>query len=272
MTKVDSQLAQYVLQATENYMEFFPVNAVRVARDVRNELIPELIKRVEFAINCGKALSENYMGHIFALYLLAEFRVVESYETMLQMFFLDEDALYKVLGDTLTEGFGSIIASVAQGRYKELLAIFEGRELYEFARLAALSAVEIQLHKGLLNRQEVEEELGLILSRAMEAEDVIAVTALVDTVCEHKIKFLADTARKAFDQQLVDTFVISRNNFEEIVESENDGDSHFEKLVNTAEESMSWWHCFKSDSNHKVPRNALCPCRSGLKFKRCCYR
>lgn len=271
MTQVECQLAQYVLQATENYTGFFPARAVRAAREVREELIPGLIARVDFAVDNGKALPERCMGHIFALYLLAEFRVGKAYEPMLRVFFLDEDALDVVMGDTLTEGFGSIIASVAQGRYKELLAIFENRELYEYARLAALSAIEIQMHEGLIDRPDVEKQLGRILSSAMEAEDVVAVTALVGTVCTLKIKLLVDIAREAFDRHLVDIFVVDLDFFEKTIETGSYGGVHYEQLVATAEESMSWWHCFKSGADQKVSRNVPCPCGSGLKSKRCCF-
>ncbi|SCA64005.1 Uncharacterized protein CPn_0206/CP_0561/CPj0206/CpB0210 [Chlamydiales bacterium SCGC AG-110-P3] len=271
MIQAKLQLAQYVLKATENYTGFFPARAVRAAREECEELIPELIKRVDFAVDSGKALSENYMGHLFAIYLLAEFRAEKAYETMLRMFSLDGDALEVVLGDTLTEGLGSIVASVAQGRYKDLLALFENSELYEFARLAALSAVEIQMHEGLIDRPEIEKQLGRILSSAIEAEDVVAITALIGTVCTLKIEQLADAAREAFDRDLVDKLMIGRDYFERIIRTGDYGGAHYEQLVVTAEESMSWWHCFESDADHTVSRNVRCPCGSGLKSKRCCF-
>lgn len=267
-----SQKAQKVLQATENYVDFFPIRAVREARDVREELIPELINRVNFAIVQAEALPNNYMGHLFALYLLAEFRAREAFEPVLRIFHLSEKAL-DMLGDTLTEGLGSIAASIAMERYSELLAIFENISLYEFARLAALSAIEIQMHNGLVNRLELEARLKETLQNSIRENDFIAVTALAGTVCTLKLNSLVDMIREAFDSKPIDTFHIDRGFFEQTLQKEPSyGKSQHEQLVSTAEESMSWWHCFKNNSNRKIQRNELCPCSSGLKYKHCCIK
>ncbi|CCB91926.1 hypothetical protein, putative type III secreted [Waddlia chondrophila 2032/99] len=272
MTQDKAELVQYVLRATENFNNFFPIKPLRLAKEVRKEMIPELIKRIEYAVDCGVELPDPYMGHIYALYLLAEFRAEEAYEPMLRLLFLKEDTLEFLLGDHLTEGFASAIASVAMGRYEELLAIFKDRELYEFARLAAMSAIEIQTHAGLIDSLTLENHLLPILHQAIENQDVIITTAFASTASDLKLERLGNEVRIAFDRQLIDTSILDREFFEENFQTEEYGKQHFEQLVSTAEQSMSWLRNFKSESAEKVKRNDLCPCCSGKKFKHCCLR
>lgn len=271
MIQDKAQIAQYVLRATENVNKIFPINAIRAAKEVHKEIIPELIKRIEYAIECGVELPDSYMGHIYALYFLAEFRVREAYEPMLRLFFLEEDALRSLLGDILTEDLGSAIASVAMGRYEELLAIFKNRELYEYARLAALSAIEIQMNLGLIDSLTLENCLASVLHHAIEDQDIVVTTALANTVCDLKLERLVNEVRMAFDNQLIDTLMIDRECFEEDLQRERAyGEMYYEQMISTTEQSMSWWDCFKPESAAKVRRNQLCPCGSGKKFKRCC--
>lgn len=270
MTQTCSDKAQKVLQTTEKHIDFFPISAVRDARNIQEELIPELLNRVNFAIEQAETLPNDYMGHIFALYLLAEFRVRDAYEPIIRIYSLSEKAL-DFLGDILTDGLDSIAASVAMGRYTELLAIFENRTLYEFARLSALSAIEIQIHNGLVDRSEIVTKLKESLQNAIREEDSIAVTALASTVCILKINELVDMVRPTFEGDLIQPFLIDRITFEQILQRESTyGKSQNERLVSTAEESMSWWSCYKG--KRKIQRNELCPCTSGLKYKNCCIR
>ena len=72
------------------------------------------------------------MLHIFALYLLAQFREKRAYPFVVQMFSAPGETPFDLAGDTVTERFSSIFASVYDGNPAPLQELVENEAANEY--------------------------------------------------------------------------------------------------------------------------------------------
>ena len=84
----------------------FPSAAVEFACSHREEVAPHLIEALTQMVSApALADDDNYLLHLYALYLLSAWRDSRSYAPMLALGYLSEDKLDMVLGDLLTDGY-----------------------------------------------------------------------------------------------------------------------------------------------------------------------
>ena len=92
-----------------NELEFnkgkFPKEALLGAIDRKNEIIPELLKILENTIKNIHELPKDhdYFAPIYALFLLAQFRELEVYPLVIQLFSKPITFLDHLFGDMITE-------------------------------------------------------------------------------------------------------------------------------------------------------------------------
>jgi hypothetical protein len=80
---------------------------MRAAVEQREAITPELLRVLETAADNpqGFAKRQGYRLHLFALYLLAQFREKRAYRPILNMFSASGETSFDLAGDTVTEGF-----------------------------------------------------------------------------------------------------------------------------------------------------------------------
>lgn len=166
----------------------FPSAAVDFAATHREEVAPHLIEALtQIASIPAIADDENYLLHIYALFLLAAWRDPRSYAPMVALGYLSEENLDLVLGDVLTDGYERCLASVCDADVQPLQAFFEDSQGSHWARMAALEAIKV-----------------LVLERDYARDDLIQYLATQGDVQAAHLQ-LPDTMRR--EMELLDCIV-----------------------------------------------------------------
>src|SRR5205823_3775122 len=101
------------------------------------------------------ARDPNGMIHLYAMYLLAQFRETRAYPLLVQMFSAPGELPFDLAGDTVTESLDSILASVSDGDMTGMASLVENERANEYVRSAALKGLVTLVACGKRSRDEV---------------------------------------------------------------------------------------------------------------------
>ena len=96
------------------YPTVFPEAAVRAAIANQDEMVPRLLSVLERVVSDpDKALEdEASMAHLFAMFLLAQFREPRAYPLLVRFGRLPSETVDALAGDVLSQDFDAMLASV----------------------------------------------------------------------------------------------------------------------------------------------------------------
>jgi len=106
-----------ILKEIEYNNGHLPVEALKQVIAQKDVFIPELLKILEHTCQNAEEIAEkdNYFAHIYALFLLAQFREKGAYPLVVNLIGMPSEILENLLGDVITEGLQNILASVCDG-------------------------------------------------------------------------------------------------------------------------------------------------------------
>ena len=96
----------------------FPEDALAEAVDQHGSIIPLLLEELRRAVVDPEALSnkgEGYLRHIYAMYLLAQFREAAAYPLLVEFVAALGEIVMELTGDVVTEDLGRMLASLYHG-------------------------------------------------------------------------------------------------------------------------------------------------------------
>jgi Protein of unknown function (DUF1186) len=139
-----------ILQQFERATEKFARAAVEAAVARREEITPELLHILEDTVNRAAQLDAegDYMAHLYAMFLLAQFRETRAYPLVLRFALLPGDLLDSLCGDFITGNFGQVLASVCGGEVGGIQSLIENEDVDEWVRGAALDSLVILVAAG----------------------------------------------------------------------------------------------------------------------------
>jgi len=267
----------------------FPEKQIEYLINNREEAIPELLKVLEETYENAEELSKEgkYFAHIYAAFLLAQFKEKKGYELLCKIISIGGDIPYYLFGDTITEELANILASLCHGDISLIKNIIENSKIYEYTRSAALRTLVILVARKQISRKEIIDYFDLLYSGKLEREYSYIWAALVHCTTMLHPNELMDKIEKVYEDDLVDDFVIRLKNVKEKNELEIsdvmkklENDKRMMFIDNTI--NLKHWACFEREKPNKlnkqdkpvavvkVGRNAPCPCGSGKKYKKCC--
>ena len=130
---------QEILPQLATNTRTFPREAVAQAIAQRETMTPELLRvLVEAQHNIEHLRESESMTHIYAMYLLAQFREPRAYPLIVEFFSIPGDIALDTTGDVATEDLGRILASVSCGDIRLMTALVENEHANEYVRVAAL--------------------------------------------------------------------------------------------------------------------------------------
>ena len=269
----------------------FPRKALEHAIAAREEITPHLLSALEETRNRNREFAEEsgYMAHLYAMFLLAQFREPCAYPLMVDLFSLPIDVLDRLVGDVITEDLGRLLASVCGTDTTLIAGMIENEDLDEYVRGSAMSALLSLVAVETLTREEVigyfkELFRDKLARRASQIwNDLVSASAKLSAV------ELSRDIELAYRHGLVWPGYISPENVgrnfargPEDVVARLARDPHLLPITD-AIGAMEWWSCFKqpkkpprrrggaaAKKSPKIGRNQPCPCGSGKKYKKCC--
>lgn len=287
-----------ILEQLEFNTGTFPHEALQEAISMKEEIIPELLKILEFTKINARELSElkdPYWSHIFAMFLLAQFRETKAFPLIIDIISFPEKIVEDMLGEVITESLEHILASVYNGDILLLKNIIEDDNIYEFVRSAAISTLNNLVFENILDRREIINYYRELFNGGLNREYNFVWNGLVDQCRDLYAVELIDDIRLAYEDGLVDELFIDfksiDNDFKKDEKTFFDNESKYSsrpRLIEDTIEELEWWACFQPKEtktvknwdgyqsegvqafSNKIGRNEPCPCGSGKKYKKCC--
>ena len=297
-----------ILSELTRLSDGFPRRALEEAIARRDEITPELIRVVDEARQNIEEIEadEEYMLHIYAMFLLAQFREQRAYRPIVELFSLPgaEDAC----GDFVPQDLGRILASVCGGDTGLIEGLIENPEINEYVRSAGLTAFVTLAAAGIKTREEVLDYFRTLFRGKLEREEGLVWGSLVSSCIDLYPEEVMDDIRQAYVDDLVETDFVRLEDVEGGLAKGKEhvladlGKPAYHRLVEDIVPEIEWWACFHEAKtpppapkpavaapkpaassaapaprvaaapakSKKIGRNEPCPCGSGKKYKRCC--
>ncbi|WP_133127676.1 DUF1186 domain-containing protein [Legionella nagasakiensis] len=307
-------MTKYINQESENQLSIenieqnllylqnsFPKEAVSAAINQKVSITPKLLACLNHAIENRADLEDDYIGHLFAVFLLSQFQEESAFPLIIKLARLPENEVDTLIGDCITEDLHRFIAATYDGDLISIKNLIEDIEVNEWSRKAGLRALVVLVKAGRIESNAVEEYLSSLFDHPSFIDDDEQITHLVTVCCDFAPKRFYDEIQKAFEEQKVDEFVINMADFKLCLSRPSPKyiDDHYTLIEDTIAE-MEFWPCFKNSNKRKssgslfspewfeedshasmvstqvvrgapkIGRNEPCPCNSGKKYKKCC--
>lgn len=286
----------------------FKREAVEAAIARREEVIPELLAVLEEIADPAEARLLNaegdYMAHLYAMFLLAQFRETRAYPLVVRIALLPSDLLESLFSDFITESLPKVLASVCDGNLDGIQSIVENPDADEWVRGAALGSLLNLVVAGATTREEVLEYFASLFHGKLTDKNDVVWSDLVCYCADLYAPQLLGEIERAYDEGLVDSGMIGLDDVKEDFAKGQEWalaqlarNSHRKLVVDTVKE-MEGWASFNEKETRpakdgslglpsanpwredsftgfkraapKVGRNDPCPCGSWKKFKKCC--
>ena len=283
----------------------FPEDVLNDAIDQRELIVPLLLEELRCAAADPAALLSkggSYIRHIYAMYLLAQFREAAAYPWLVDFVATPGEIVMDLTGNVVTEDLGRMLASLCHGDTVPIKRLIEDPEVNEWVRSAALDALLVLFGEGQLDRDAIVDYLEELFLLKVERKPNYLWSAMVNAACDLFPGELENEIRQAYDRGLVDPNDVSFPEVEEILkmgkESALEDTLKYQKgLIGNVIDEIGWWACFRKSEEEdspdmdlfgyeddyylpavktvvrqgpKIGRNDPCPCGSGKKFKKCC--
>ena len=305
------KLNEIIAELDRDYTGVLPIKALRQAQQNRKEIIPrliELIRKATIEVRAGRIPTSS--GHLFALYLLTEFRSTEALPAILEAVSLPGDGPFDLFGDSITEDLSRVFAALAADTRQVIDELIATRSLNEFVRWKAAQTYFHWVHDGIVTRQEAVARLRDHLHQACLNEDAKIAVGLVSALTPYASEDALPEINEAFRRELVDELIVNIDDVQECLAA---GEAGYQRALRTNRPTgirdtvveLRHWAAFTelpvgkkeilrehvpSDfagdelddepgsqapatirySGPRVGRNDPCPCGSGKKYKKCC--
>jgi hypothetical protein len=297
-----------ILHQLERATGKFPRAAVEAAVACREEIIPELLRILQDVVDRAAQLDAegDYMAHLYAMFLLAQFREPRAYPLVVRLALLPGDLQYSFCGDFITSDLGQVLASVCGGELGGIRSVIENEDADEWARGAALSSLVTLVAAGQKTREEIVTYFACLFRGKLARKWSHVWDELVSCSSEIYPQELIDDIERAYKERLVDPTYIGFDDVQRDLTMGKDlvlarlADNPHRHLVADTIQEMGWWACFRDERSSrvkgaaqasakskptalvtrafapikktkpKIGRNEPCTCGSGKKYKKCC--
>lgn len=229
-----------------------PREAIESAIALKREITPYLLEILEQALlQIDEVLEyDNYQGHLYAIYLLAQFREQKALPLILKLISLPGDIPYTLIGDVITEDLSRILASCAQENIVPLQQLIENIDANEYVRAAALSALVTLTGCGLVPRQEIIAYFKTLFIYKLEKNPSFVWDSLILAACDLYPEELHPFIIKTFKEALIDQKFISLDYVEKVLTSpKKDHLLHLYKNAELIEDTVTEMEKWLSNTN-----------------------
>lgn len=263
-----------ILAALEYYTGVFPREALARAIEERERIVPELLEIVMSAADNPHELDAepDYMAHIYAMFLLSQFREKRAYEPIVQFFSQPGELPFDLAGDVVTENLDSMLASVSCGDDTLIRTLIENCQANEYVRGAALRALVALVLNGDLTRDFVIEYFMILFREKLPREPSHVWDCLVSCTMDLYPEELYEDVVRGYQDGLVDTFFVNPQHVRGALDQGKEitlarsRESGSYRLVEDTIAEMQDWACFRPKTDEgtkkrkqKIGRNQPCP-------------
>ncbi len=235
------------------------LEALRNAANYRDEITPVLLKILEDTaiamnmadLNDGEFSPDGFPDIIVeSILLLAEFKEERAFPLVLDIInVFNDDALYYILGDVLTDDGAAILSSIYNGDLDKLKEIIEDSSIYEFSRVTAFNTLIALIANGKLSADDLHDYFRHLYSNGLEKEKSFLWDDLIINTARFGFDDLSDEvnlALKKYSQEIYRGV----NDYVEVVEEYGDykddmanftGEFYHYQDINSAAKVLEKW-------------------------------
>ncbi|MFH1116640.1 MAG: DUF1186 domain-containing protein [Pseudomonadota bacterium] len=248
-----------ILEELEFNRGTFPRSALEAALANRDSMIPELLSVLETSVNhIDKIVAEpDYMLHLYAMYLLAQFREPRAYPLICEFFSLPDGSSDEAVGSLVTEDLCRILASVSCGDDSLIKSLLKNETLDEYVRSAAVRALVALAANGEKTRDEVISYFHELFNGGIRREYSVVWNSLVSCGTDLYPEELYNDIEQCYRDEIVDSFYMGLDEVQEMLERGKEealrelGDRRGYTLITDLIRDMEWWACFKPPERPK---------------------
>ncbi|NGX61274.1 MAG: hypothetical protein K940chlam9_00757 [Chlamydiae bacterium] len=245
----------HILEELAYDMGELPRDAIEAAIVKRTQITPYLLQILEDAVERIDDIieEENYQGHLYAMYLLAQFREKRAFPLLLRLFCFPGEIPHAIAGDVLTEDLGRILASVCGEDTFSLQEVIENSSLNEYVRAAAQNSLVILTGCEQLPRKEVLDYFQYLFYEGLEKKPSFVWDNLVASACRLYPDEIYDGIFGAYEKRLIDPSFLSLEEVATILAEEKesflfDFYQESELIEDTVGEMEKWLTGFDDNS------------------------
>ncbi|ETW99458.1 MAG: hypothetical protein ETSY2_40850 [Candidatus Entotheonella gemina] len=254
---------QDILKQLEVNEGTFPREAVLQAIEQREAITPELLRILEDARDNIEYIAEHddYFAHIYAMYLLAQFREPRAYPLLTQFFAMPEGMAKHVTGEIVTESLGRILASVSGGDSRLMMELAENESADDYVRSAALQGLICLVVSGDKTREDVIAYFQSFFRGRLPREYTVLWDLLISSSTDLYPEELYEDIKQAYEEGLIESFFIGIEDVESTLKQGKErvlenlqNNRHYSLITDTVSE-LEWWACFQPKD--RLPRTTL---------------
>jgi len=244
------------LEPLRNLTRPFPDAAVIEAAGRQEEATPHLLAALDWATDHADTLPGDAFLHLFAMYLLAEFRETRALRPLLRL--ARHPMVEDLLEDSVTEGLGRALAAVSGGETDPIRELIEDRQASVFARSAGLTALGVMALNGMLGRDELSAYLGELFDFRLEREPEFIWDQAVHLCAALNLSEHEERIRKAYADEFADPCSDTLEGVIERLHAKvgDDLDLHEFRPMGEAVDEMEHWYCFTQDAEREEQEEA----------------
>jgi len=238
-----------ILHRLERVTGRFERAAVEAAVARRDEITPELLRILEDTVERAAELDAegDYMAHLYAMFLLAQFRETRAYPLVVRFASLPGDLLDSLCSDFITENLGQVLASVCGGELAGIHSLIESEAVDQWVRGSALVSLVTLVASGQKSRDEIVSYFASLFRGKLEREWSNVWDSLVSCSSDLYPEELLDDIKQAYDDELVDSTLISFSDVTRVMAEGKDrvltrlaADSRLGLVEDTVAEMEAW--------------------------------
>jgi hypothetical protein len=260
-TASEPDLDWIVSELSQPYNGILPEVALRAAQRQSAEITPrliELLRQATAAVRNGQEVDGN--GHVFAMYLLAEFHASEGLPAILDAFSLPDDRAYELFGGSITEDGPRILAALVTDNIDCIDTLIACREHYEYVRWEAAETYLMLVRDGRLTRDDAVQRMRVHLRNGLEQDDAEMMTGLVSELASLGPHEAMAEIEEVYRRNLMDEFVIRLDDIRQMITG---GEAAIQKelgrlpptgIEDTVEE-LKQWYCYQDGAKQPAYRS-----------------
>jgi hypothetical protein len=243
---------EIITQLTVLDNEYLPREALQAAIANREQITPSLLELVKQASENPQYLEKEsrYMGHIYAIYLLAQFRekralplIIKCYSLSSKISFHSSEGVWEVLS--------KILASVSGGDDSLLKELVENEAMDDFLRNSAVGALVTLVACGEKSREEIIAYFQSLFRGKLKRESSPDIwTNLVAYAMDLYPEEIYADIEQAYANQLVDPLFLDLKEIDEELalgkEKVLDNLVENNRIVEDVIAEMETWACFQA--------------------------
>ena len=226
-----------------------PRIALEEAVAQREEIIPHLLAVLEDVARDPALFAEDKDRnvHIYAMYLLAQFRETRAYSLLVKIFSAPGETPFELAGSVVTQDLTSILASVSDGDVSGMVELVENESANDYVRGAALDGLVTLMVFGRLSRDEVTAYFRHLFQTLVRRHSAVW-DGLANACADIGPREFATEIRQAYDEGLVDPWSIGWEEVEELLdvspEVALEKSRHRNRLITDTAKAITWWSSF----------------------------